>query len=309
MRVGVVDIGTNSTRLFIADIGPGGSVAELDRESIVTRLGQGVDATGRLADEAMDRVRAALDGYRERLDAHGTERDVAVLTSAVRDAANGAEFVTEVRERYRLDAQELPGEEEARLTFLGAVSERDPADDTAVVVIDIGGGSTEFVEGRGREMHFFVSTQAGVVRHSERHLHADPPEPGELQALAADVREIYAAELPEAVRGAVSHAIAVAGTATQLAAIDLELETYDAERVHTHVLALGRIEELLARLAQMPLDERREVTGLHPDRAPTIVAGCVLLVEALRSFGLEAVEVSEHDILRGVALGAAGQVR
>jgi exopolyphosphatase / guanosine-5'-triphosphate,3'-diphosphate pyrophosphatase len=308
VRIGVVDIGSNSTRLFIADIDRRGAVTVLDRESIVTRLGQGVDATGRLADEAMDRVRATLDGYRERLDRHRTERDVAVLTSAVRDAGNGAEFVDEVRKRYRLEAKQLPGEEEARLTFLGAVSERDPADQTAVVVIDIGGGSTEFVEGRGREMHFHVSTQAGVVRHTERHIDSDPPQPSELQALAADVRGIFTAELPEEVRGAVSHAIAVAGTATQLAAIDLELDPYDPERVHGHVLALGRIEELLARLAQMPLEQRRGVTGLHPDRAPTIVAGCVLLTEALRAFGLEAVEVSEHDILRGVALAAADEV-
>jgi exopolyphosphatase / guanosine-5'-triphosphate,3'-diphosphate pyrophosphatase len=308
VRIGVVDIGSNSTRLFIADVGADQSVTVLDRESIVTRLGQGVDSTGRLADEAMDRVRAALDGYRQRLDSHQTTKDVAVLTSAVRDASNGAEFVDEVQDRYRLEAKMLPGEEEARLTFLGAVSERDPSDTTAVVVIDIGGGSTEFVEGSGREMDFHVSTQAGVVRHSERYLDSDPPQPDELQGLAADVRAVFKAELPDEVRSAVSHAIAVAGTATQLAAIDLELDPYDPERVHGHVLPLPRIEELLARLAQMPLEQRRTVTGLHPDRAPTIVAGCVLLTEALRAFGLEAVEVSEHDILRGVALAAAGEV-
>jgi exopolyphosphatase/guanosine-5'-triphosphate,3'-diphosphate pyrophosphatase len=308
MRVGVVDIGSNSTRLFIADVAADGTVEVLDRESTVTRLGQGVDATGRLSDEAMDRVRAVLDDYRRRLDAHGTERDVAVLTSAVRDAANGPQFVEEVRERYRLDARVLPGEEEARLTFLGAVSERDPKDDTPVVVIDIGGGSTEIVEGLGREMDFHVSTQAGVVRHTERHLRHDPPRPQELQALAEDVREIYSAAIPEGVRQAVRHAIAVAGTATQLASIDLALDPYDPERAHGHVLTVWRIEELLARLAQMPLEQRRHVTGLDPDRAPTIVAGCVLLLEALRIFGLGSVEVSEHDILRGVAISAAGLV-
>jgi exopolyphosphatase / guanosine-5'-triphosphate,3'-diphosphate pyrophosphatase len=304
MRVGVVDIGSNSTRLFIADVA-NGSCEVLDRESIVTRLGQGVDATGRLADEAMDRVRTTLTQYRERLDAHRTTKDVAVLTSAVRDAANGPDFVTEVRERFRLDARVLQGDEEARLTFLGATSERDPQDPTPVVVIDIGGGSTELVEGRGRSTDFHVSTQAGVVRQTERHLHDDPPRPDQLQALAEDVRAIYEQAVPEQVRRAVAKAIAVAGTATQLAAIDLELDPYDPERVHGHVLPLARIEELLARLAQMPLAQRREVTGLHPDRAPTIVAGCVLLVEALRTFGLEAVEVSEHDILRGAALSAA----
>ena len=301
MRVGVVDIGSNSTRLFIADVGPAG-VDVLDRASVVTRLGQGVDATGRLADEAMDRVRVTLAGYRERLDDAGTARDVAVLTSAVRDASNGSAFVDEVRDRYGLDAQVLPGEEEARLTFLGAVSERDPDDPTGVVVIDIGGGSTELVEGRGRTMDFHVSTQAGVVRHTERHLRSDPPASDELAALAADVRGIYDAAVPQRIRDAVQHAIAVAGTATQLAAIDLELDPYDPERVHGHTLTLGRVEELLARLAALPLAERRGVTGLDPDRAPTIVAGCVLLIEALATFDLDAVEVSEHDILRGVAL-------
>ena len=305
MRVAVVDIGTNSTRLLAADVTPGG-VTVLDRESIVTRLGQGVDATGRLADEAMDRVRAALTQYRERLDAQRTERDVAVLTSAVRDAANGPAFVDEVASRFGLRAQVLAGDEEARLTFLGATSERDPDDPTAVVVIDIGGGSTELVEGHGRRMDFHVSTQAGVVRQTERHIKSDPPRHEELEALADDVRAVYAAAVPDDVRAAVDRAIAVAGTATSLAAIDLELDPYDPERVHGHTLMRGRIEELLARLAQMPLAERRKVTGLHPDRAPTIVAGCVLLIEALRLFGLQSVEISEHDILRGAAIAAVG---
>jgi len=304
VRVGVVDIGTNSTRLLVADVRPDG-VEVLDRATTVTRLGQGVDATGRLADEAMDRVRAALTGYRERLDAHGSERDVAVLTSAVRDASNGEAFVAEVRDAFGLDAQVLAGEEEARLTFLGATSERDPADTTPSVVIDIGGGSTEFVTGRADAMDFHVSMQAGVVRQTERHPASDPPKPEELQELAADVRAVYAAALPDDVRAPVRRAIAVAGTATQLGSIDLELEPYDPARAHGHVLTLGRIEELLARLAQMPLDERREVTGLDPDRAPTIVAGAALLVEALRLFDVEQVEVSEHDILRGAALSAA----
>src|SRR3954468_15179225 len=304
MRVGVVDIGTNSTRLLIADVDPAG-VTVLDRESIVTRLGQGVDATGELASEAMERVFSTLAQYRERLDECATQRDVAVLTSAVRDASNGEAFFDEVKQRFRLDARVLPGEEEARLTFLGATAERDPGDETPVVVIDIGGGSTELVEGRGRAMDFHVSTQAGVVRQTERHVHSDPPAPAELQKLAADVEDVFAQAVPDRVRTTVQRAIAVAGTATSLASIDLALDPYDPERVHAHVLPLGRIEEVFGRLARMPLAERKQVTGLHPDRAPTIVAGCILLVEALRTFGLEVVEVSEHDILRGAALSAA----
>ena len=295
-RVGVVDIGSNSTRLLIADIEDGHVIRELERRSEVTRLGQGVDRTGRLADEAMERVRATLDRYRAALDEHGAERAVAVLTSATRDAANGAAFVDEVRDRYGLDAQVLPGDEEARLGFLGATSERDAGDTTPTVMIDIGGGSTEFVVGRGHEMDFHVSTQAGVVRHSERHLHGDPPAAGELEALAADVREVFERAIPPEVRA--EHGIAVAGTATQLASVD------GAAQPHGHVLSAERIAELKDMLASLPLEERKRVPGLDPARAPTIVAGAVLLAEAARRFALGAVEVSEHDILRGAALHA-----
>jgi exopolyphosphatase/guanosine-5'-triphosphate,3'-diphosphate pyrophosphatase len=307
MRVAVVDIGTNSTRLLVAEVVEGRVTAELERESTVTRLGQGVDASGALADEAMRRVYAVLDRYRAQIDAHGAERTLAVLTSAVRDASNGAAFTETVRERYGLDAREIPGTEEAALTFLGATSERDHAADAGeIVVIDIGGGSTEFVGGGG-EVGFFTSLQMGVVRMTERHLHTDPPRPEELQALAADVQRVIAEGLPEDLRARVGQAVAVAGTATSTAAIDLELEPYDPARVHGHVLSTAQLELQLARLAQMPNDDRREVAGLHPDRAPTIVAGVALLLECLRAFGLERVEVSEHDILRGAALRQASQ--
>jgi exopolyphosphatase/guanosine-5'-triphosphate,3'-diphosphate pyrophosphatase len=306
MRVGVVDIGTNSTRLLVAEVDPqSGAIEELERRTTVTRLGDGVDRSGRLADDAIERVEAALADYRRRLDAHGAERAVAVLTSAVRDAHNGPEFMQRVRDAYGLDARTIPGEEEARLTFIGATSER-PADAPApLVVVDIGGGSTEYVLGADGHVDFFVSTQAGVVRQSERHLHHDPPHPDELQALAEEMRAILDAEVPAEVRSAARAMIAVAGTPTSLAAIDQRLDTYDRDRVHGYVLTLGACERMLARLAEMPERKRRRVPGLHPDRAATIVAGAVMLVESLRAFGLDEVEVSEHDILRGAALAAA----
>jgi len=308
MRVGVVDIGTNSTRLLIADVEPDGRVTELERHSRVTRLGQGVDATGALAEEAMDRVFAVLADYKELIERHRTQQTTAVLTSAVRDASNGATFTQAVKTRFGLDARAIPGDEEAALTFLGATSER-PRQDNAngdLVVIDIGGGSTEFVVGHDpRDVAFFTSLQMGVVRMTERHLHTDPPQPDELQALAHDARDVIAQGLPQDVRSTVAHAVAVAGTATSTAAIDLQLEPYDPARTHGHVLPLATLEEQLARLAQMTNDERREVAGLHPDRAPTIVAGVALLVECVRAFALNQVEVSEHDILRGAALQRA----
>jgi exopolyphosphatase / guanosine-5'-triphosphate,3'-diphosphate pyrophosphatase len=306
VRVAVVDIGTNSTRLLIADVDPAnGSMRELVRRSNVTRLGHGVDATGLLSEEAIQRVLDTLEEYRAEIDATGATANLAVLTSAVRDAANGPEFAQRVREDYQLDARVLAGEEEAQLTFLGAMTGRPPATEPTVL-IDIGGGSTEFVIGVGRTPGFHVSLPAGVVRMSERHIHSDPPSPHELQALARDVHTVLLDGLPSDQRASVAHAIAVAGTATSAAAIAQELDPYDSSRVHGYKLELSTVELLLARLADMTEAQRREVVGLHPDRAPTIVAGMILLAEAISAFNLEHVEVSEHDILRGGALRLAG---
>jgi exopolyphosphatase/guanosine-5'-triphosphate,3'-diphosphate pyrophosphatase len=306
MRVAVVDQGTNTTRLLVADVGDG-TVVEVERRTIITKLGQGVDATGRLADEAMDRVREALAGYREVIDRCGVDRIVAVATSAMRDADNGPAFRDELNERFGIEARTISGDDEARLTFLGATSARAPAErDAPVVVIDIGGGSTEYVIGQpGDPPSFNVSTQMGSVRHTERFLHTDPPEHEELEQLAGDVRQVIDRGVPAEERGATSLAIAVAGTATTLAAIDQELDPYDSDRVHGYHAGLAAAERIQAMLAALPLDERREVIGLHPDRAPTILAGVTILVESIRAFGLDGVEVSEADILHGAALAAA----
>jgi exopolyphosphatase/guanosine-5'-triphosphate,3'-diphosphate pyrophosphatase len=308
MRVAVVDIGTNSTRLLVADVDDG-ALTEVERRTEVTRLGQGVDRDGVLSEEAMGRVLTTVGGYRRRIDFHGAERAVAVLTSAVRDAANGAQFAARVRDEHGLDARVIDGDEEARLAFLGATNSRAADDPTPTVVIDIGGGSTELVVGGGREVSFHVSTQVGVVRHSERYIHTDPPRAEELEALAADVRAIFASAVPVDVRGRPRAAIAVAGTPTSLAAIDLDLECYSTDAVQGHVLTAQRCEAMLERLAALPNAERREVRGLHPDRAPTIVAGTVMLIEALRLFGLLETEVSDQDILHGAALEAVHRAR
>jgi exopolyphosphatase/guanosine-5'-triphosphate,3'-diphosphate pyrophosphatase len=306
MRVAVVDIGTNSTRLLIADVDrSSAAVTELVRRSEVTRLGDGVDATGSLSTEAMERVFATLTLYRAEIDRHECEANLAVLTSAVRDASNGAEFTARVRDDYGLGARVLAGDEEAQLTFLGAMSDRPRGATEPTVVIDIGGGSTEFIVGSGRLADFHVSVQAGVVRMSERHIHSDPPPPGELQNLADETRTLFGQALPPVIRRGVAEGIAVAGTATSAAAIDLELEPYDPVRVHGYKLNLATVEMLLARLADMTDERRRHVVGLHPDRAPTIVAGMILLSEAMRAFDLQSVEVSEHDLLRGGALRLA----
>ncbi len=307
MRTAVVDIGTNSTRLLVADVDATQStVTELHRESRVTRLGDRVDTGGRLSEEAIARVCATLTDYRATIDRFACEANLAVLTSAVRDASNGAEFTARVREEFGLDARVLSGDEEAQLTFLGAMSDRDGGSSEPTVVIDIGGGSTEFIVGTDRTASFHVSVQAGVLRMSERHIHSDPPPPAELQDLAADTRAIFRESLPRAQRDAVTNAIAVAGTATSAAAIDQELDPYDPERVHGYRLLRATVQLLIARLADLSEAQRREVVGLHPDRAPTIVAGMILLDEAMGLFDLDLVEVSEHDILRGGTLRLAG---
>ena len=306
MRVGVVDIGTNSTRLLIADVDDG-RVHEVVRRTEVTRLGEGVDATGRLGEEPMSRVLATLEAYHEAIREQGCDATTGVLTSAVREAENGPEFAELIRTRFDLDVRTISGEEEARLTFLGATAERPDPPDGSLLVIDIGGGSTEFVIGRGGEVTFNVSTQAGVVRQTERHLHGDPPTPAELRALGDEVRAIVADAVPAEVRATVAAAVGVAGTATSCAAIAQELDPYDPNRVEGYVLELGDLELLLARLAGMPLAERRKVVGLHPDRAPTIVAGVLILLEALRTFDLDRVEVSERDILWGAAIARASR--
>jgi exopolyphosphatase / guanosine-5'-triphosphate,3'-diphosphate pyrophosphatase len=300
-RVAVVDIGTNSTRLLVADV-EDGTLAEIQRESIVTRLGEGLEAAGRLGDEPQARVFAALDRYAEAIERHDARTRTAVMTSAVRDAANGAEFAAAVRDRYGFEAVTLSGDEEAGLSYLGATAARDPDDPTPLLLIDIGGGSTELVVGARREVEFHVSTQVGVVRHTERYLRSDPPAEPELEALAADARATIEAAVPAEVRERAEAAVAVAGTATSCASIDLELDPYDPERVEGHVLARERLDALLGRLSALPLDERRDVTGLDPARAPTIVAGVAILLQVLGAFRLPGVEVSEHDILWGVAL-------
>ena len=298
-----MDIGTNSTRLLVAEV-DGGTLTELDLRTTVTRLGEGLEASGRLSDAAMARVSEALADYREALDGLGAERVVAVATSAMRDAANGPEFRDEIERRFGIDARTISGDEEARLTFLGATAGRDPG--AATLVIDIGGGSTEFVVGHaGGDPEFHVSTRMGSVRHTERHLHSDPPTAAELAALAEDARAIVEADVPADVRAGVDAGIAVAGTATSLAAIDQELDPYDPERVHGYRLGVASCERLLARLAGLTVAQRREVPGLHPDRAPTIVAGAGILLESMRACGLDGIEVSENDILHGAALAAS----
>lgn len=301
-RIAVIDIGTNSTRLLVADV-DGDKVTELERRTTVTRLGRGVDHSGRLATEAIEAVCETVAGYVgliSDLDVDGTS---VIATSAVRDADNGQAFVAELRERFSLSAEIFDGDLEAGTTYLGTTAGR--SGDGVLLVADIGGGSTELIVGRGRESVFNRSLQAGVVRHTERFLTSDPPGTTELESLAKDINRLIATALDGEELPQINRCVAVAGTPASLVAIDLELEPYDPEAVEGHLLELGTVQRWLSRLAAMPLEERRQVPGLHPDRAQAIVAGLVILIEIMRAFELTEVEVSEHDILYGGAIRAA----
>ena len=302
MRVAVIDIGTNSTRLLLADVA-GPRVEQVERRTTVTNMGRGVDHTGLICSEAIEDVCSVIADYKSRYEEMGAERLIAIATSAVRDAANGDAFIAELRERFEIDARLLTGEEEAHLTYLGATAQRPAQDPT--LVFDIGGGSTELIVGSGTDVGFHTSLQAGTIRQSERHLTSDPPDPHELEDLATEIRHLVEGAIATQPEARPTHAIAVAGTPTSLAAIDQGLEPYDPGRVHGHRLPMKRIQRMLSRLSSLPLAERLRVPGLHPGRAPTIVAGTVILVQVMRAFGVEEIEVSELDILHGSALSAA----
>lgn len=301
-RVAAIDIGTNSTRLLIADV-EGTSVDEIYRESRVTRLGRGVDHSGQLSSDGIEAVCSAIGDYMPLIAEEEVRRVMVIATSAVRDAENGEAFVAELRERFDIQAQVIDGDREAKYTYLGTSSGH--TGDENLLVIDIGGGSTEIILGQGTEPIFHSSLQAGVVRHTERLLTGDPPTSAELESLAKDVSKLVAAALDGVDLPPVDRAVAVAGTPSTLAAIDQELEPYDPKAVEGHRLPLGTVQWWLSRLASMPLAERKQVTGLHPQRAQAIVAGVVILIEMMRNFELLEVEVSEHDILYGCVITAA----
>jgi exopolyphosphatase/guanosine-5'-triphosphate,3'-diphosphate pyrophosphatase len=299
MRVAAVDLGSNSTRLLVADVADG-QIHEVVRRLKITRLGEGVDERGRLLPAPIARVRNVLTDFRREAEALGAERTLAFATSAVRDAENGEAFLGEVEWSYGFQTRLLSGDDEARLTFRGVSLARDLAGET--LVLDIGGGSTELAVGGPDGLRFHDSLDLGCVRLTERFLHADPPAEEELAACASAVRTLLSERVPDEVRP--EAAIGVAGTITSIAALDLRLEEYDPEKVHGQRVSRSGAAAQLERLASLPLVERRQIPALEPERAPVIVAGAVILSEVLDHFGLDGLEASERDILDGAALEA-----
>ncbi|HET6623504.1 MAG TPA: Ppx/GppA phosphatase family protein [Gaiellaceae bacterium] len=294
-RVASVDLGTNSTRLLVADV-DGDRLREVVRRLTITRLGEGVDERRKLLPLPITRVRNCLTDYRRELEALGAERTLAIATSAVRDAENGEAFLGEIEWSYGFTTRLLEGDEEAALMYRGVTAGRPPLEDT--LLVDIGGGSTELVVGANGGPAASTSLDVGCVRVTERFLATDPPTPTELATAAAHVRSLLP---PYQARAA----IGVAGTVTTLAALDLGLAEYDPERTHGHLLALASVERELERLAGLTLEERVKVPGIEPGRAPVIVGGIVVLRELMRAYELGEIEVSERDILHGAAFAAA----
>jgi exopolyphosphatase/guanosine-5'-triphosphate,3'-diphosphate pyrophosphatase len=288
MRVAAVDLGTNSTRLLVADV-DGGRVEEVARLSVITRLGEGVDERRKLLPLPVARVRNVLSDYRREAERLGAERVLTIGTSAVRDAENGEAFLGEIEWSYGFATRLVTGDEEAELTLRGVATGR-PLDE-GTLVLDVGGGSTELTTTSER-----TSIDVGSVRLTERHLRSDPPSPGALAAAAREVRDLLPVLEPTA-------AVGVAGTITTLAA--LELGGYDHDRVHGYQLSRAAAERQLERLASLPLAERRELPGLEPERAPVIVGGALIVCNVLDRYGLQGLEVSERDLLHGAALDAA----
>ena len=307
-RYGALDIGTVTCRLLVADV-EDGRIIDVDKEYAITDLGVGVDATGRLSEAAIERVLVCVDRYLEvlaRYDTpeHPVRRLIAMATSASRDAANGPEFAARLAERG-VTLAVIPGSREAQLTFLGASSDF-PGEN--LLVVDIGGGSTEVVAGRfGEDPIASHSFNIGCRRVTERFFRDDPPTAGQMDAARQWIRETMAPYFEGlATAGfAIDRVVAVAGTATSVVSICEAMETYDSSRVHKAVVAAGELAAIEERLAAEPLEERRTTVGLDPKRAGVIVAGLVILEEVLALAGADAYTASESDILHGMIFEAA----
>ena len=300
-RVAAIDLGTNSTRLLVADVDDG-RISDVERDMRVTRLGEGVDERRRLLPVPVARVRNVLSDYRRRLEHLGAERTLAIATSAIRDADNGEAFLGEVEWSYGFKTELLSGHDEAMLMFRGVTSERRLEHGT--VIVDVGGGSTELVAAGPDGVRWHDSLDIGSVRLTERFLHSDPPNTDELDDAATAVRALLAQRVPDEIRTGTRSAVGVAGTITSLGGLALGLEEYDRDRVHGFELSAGALNEQLQRLAAVTLAERRTLRPLDPERAPVIVGGALIAREVLAYHGLDGIEISERDILDGAALAA-----
>jgi exopolyphosphatase / guanosine-5'-triphosphate,3'-diphosphate pyrophosphatase len=304
-RVAAVDCGTNSVRLLIADIA-GGKLTELDRRMEIVRLGQGVDRTGRLASDALDRTFGAMRGYAKLIAERSADGPIptrVVATSATRDAANRDAFVQGVIEIFGVEPEVISGQDEAALAFLGATKDLDAA--RPCLVVDIGGGSTEFVLGTG-SVEAARSVDIGCVRLTERHLRSDPPTPDQIAAAVADIDAALAEVCDEPVP--VDRArtlVGLAGSVTTVAGIALDLPAYDSAVIHQSRIKARQVHDVTRMLLRSTHEERGRIGVMHPGRVDVIGAGALILDRVMREYVFADVVVSEHDILDGLAWSLA----
>ncbi|WP_406494747.1 Ppx/GppA family phosphatase [Streptomyces sp. NBC_00846] len=311
-RVAAIDCGTNSIRLLVADADPStGELVELDRRMEIVRLGQGVDRTGRLAPEALERTFAACRQYAGVIEEHGARKIRFVATSASRDAENRDEFVRGVLDILGVEPEVISGDEEAEFSFIGATKELMGRDhfEKPYLVVDIGGGSTEFVVGDDH-VRAARSVDIGCVRMTERHLvHdgvvSDPPTPEEIAAIRADIdAALDLAEESVPLTGAAT-LVGLAGTVTTVAAIALGLDAYDSEAIHHSRISLDQVQEITGRLLASTHAERAAIGAMHPGRVDVITSGALILLAVMKRTGAREVVVSEHDILDGIGWSVA----
>lgn len=303
VRVAGIDCGTNSIRLLVADIGP--DFVELDRRMQIIRLGEGVDRTGSLSAAALQRAFAACQEYADLIEEFGAQRVRFVATSASRDASNAHEFADGVQRILGVTPEVVTGEEEARLSFAGAMTGSGLP--SPALVFDIGGGSTEFIRG-AQEPEVAVSVDMGCVRFTERFASNDPMTPAELAAIRTEVdRLLDQVEQSVPLRGAAS-LVGLAGTVTTVAGLAAGLTEYDSERIHLSTASAAAVEQVMTDLVGMSAAERAGLGIMHPGRADVIAAGAVILDQIVKRSGANEVTASEHDILDGIAWSLAATV-
>ncbi len=301
MRVAAIDCGTNSIRLLIADVTDAGLV-DVARVMRVVRLGEGVDVTGRLAPAAIERTWSAVEDYAAQIRQAGVERVRMVATSASRDADNAEEFTAGVVQRLATPPEVISGDEEARLSFAGAVSVLEVPG--RVAVVDIGGGSTEFVVGR-HEVEVSVSEDIGCVRMTERHLRSDPPSAEEIAAATADIDAAIADALDGTSFASADQIVGLAGSVTTVAALAMGLPEYDSRLIHGSRITSRQVHEVTRRMLAATRADRAAEPVMHPGRVDVIGGGALVLDRIVHLGGFDEVIVSEHDILDGIALGLA----
>ncbi|SCG34850.1 exopolyphosphatase / guanosine-5'-triphosphate,3'-diphosphate pyrophosphatase [Micromonospora zamorensis] len=310
-RVAAIDCGTNSIRLLVADLpgesaGPQAPLVDLTRRMEIVRLGQGVDRTGRLAPEAIERTRVALASYAADIEKFGAERVRMCATSASRDAANAADFTAMVQRTLGVEPEVVTGDEEARLSFTGAVRGL-PADAKApFLVVDIGGGSTEFVVGdRAAGVRAAISVDIGCVRMTERHLPGDPPTPEQVAAAQADIAAAVDRALAVVPGREAATLVGLAGSVTTVVALAQGLREYDPERIHHARVSYEAVAQVTADLLSQTREQRLANPVMHPGRADVIGAGALVLRVIMERAGMPSVVASEHDILDGIAWSLA----